>query len=276
MLSGNEPINDSSSQLLNLAMMVETKTDDNPITKEQLKLKAVDLSHKLVEFGGDNYTTSIYSGDKMFSSLIFNASASNITEQAVMYNHPIYNVTECQNILKKAYNITTVIFATNNFDASLNKENTNQFTISAYDLKSKQSLDLDLCDNVTQTIKIPITNTTGLNLTLYKEMKKQGIDILNPNDPFYTDRCNRFTDNSTSADTTLNWRRKTYLQGKMPLCVGLNCTYQGLDTGNYLSCQCQGMQSDAPIYYQLFNILTDSLSELNLGIIFCYKTIPVA
>jgi hypothetical protein len=275
MLSGKEPINDSSNQLLNLAMMVETKTDNSPITKEQLKLKAKDLSHKLVEFGGDNYTTSIYSGDKMFSSLIFNASAPNITDQAIKYNHPIYNMTECQSILKKAYNITTVIFATNNFEASLNKDNTNQYTITAYDLKTKQSLDLGLCNNITQTISIPITNTTGLNLTLYKEMKVQGIDILNPNDPFYTDRCISYTDNSTSADTTLNWRRKTYLKGKMPLCVGLNCTYQGLDTNNYLNCQCQGMQSDTPIYYQLLNVFTDSLSQLNLGIILCYKIIPV-
>jgi hypothetical protein len=106
----------------------------------------------------------------------------------------------------------------------MNVGDNDSFKFSAYDKTSGKKLDLDLCNNITYSVQIPFTNKPDLNLTLYKELKDQGIDIFNPSDNAFNDRCLTHINNQTGTDTTLNWRKQNYLQKTIPMCVGFNCT----------------------------------------------------
>jgi hypothetical protein len=112
-------------------------------------------------------------------------------------------------------------------------------------------------------------------LTLYRDLKKEGIDIFNPADPAFTDRCYTHINNETGADTTISWRQQNYIQKISPMCIGINCTYQGISEFDYVQCNCTGLQSDNNIVNELVNFVMTSVSSLNIGVIFCYKVISI-
>jgi hypothetical protein len=138
---------------------------------------------------------------------------------------------------------------------------------------TKAKLNLDYCEDIQNRVEIPI-DTSQFNMTLYHELKAQGIDIFDPKESIFNDRCISYTDNSTGTDTTLNWRRKFLYTQKVPMCVGFNCTYQGVSEANFLQCKCGGLNSDSEFLNSVSQMLLNSLSEINIGIVKCYKLIP--
>jgi hypothetical protein len=256
-------------------MLLEAKSTNDPLKKAKLINNMEDITDKVVQNidleDGDNMVF----GDKMYSGQIYTSDDLSLSrDMAIMNNLPLYNVTECEAILREVYGLTandTIIYVTGAIDGLYNDKNSTSYKISAYDGKSKKKLDLDNCENAQNSVEIPLSDTSGINMTLYNEMKEQGIDIFNPNDNFYNDRCVSYAANDT--DITIKNRRNILSAQKVPECVGLNCTYQGIGEYNYLKCQCAGLGSSSTIVNQITDMLFDSLSQINVGIVTCYKQI---
>jgi hypothetical protein len=251
-------------------MLLSDITDESDLNKALLKEKANTLSDKLVQNAILANNTDLLLGGSMFSTYI----STNKENGPIKYNHPIFNSTNCEDFLVREYNLTStddIVYVTNKINATMNVGDNDSFKFSAYDKASGKRLDLDLCNNTTYSVQIPFTNKSELNLTLYKELRHQGIDIFNPSDSAFNDRCFTHINNQTGTDTTLNWRKQNYLQKTIPMCVGFNCTYQGVSEFNYVKCSCTGLQSDSELVNNIVDILTTTVSKLNIGIIFCYK-----
>jgi hypothetical protein len=244
-----------------------------------LKLKSQELRNKLVLYTNITTTSSVISGGPIFSSHIYYSGNEDVSRNLAIENKlPIFNMTNCEPILKQYYNMSedsSIIYMADNFNSTLNVDKVNSYKLSAFDSTTRRKLDLDICQNTTQQILMPLSNITDFNITLYKEMKAQGIDILNPDDPYFNDRCQSFADNQTGADTTINYRRANYLQKRVPKCYGLNCTYQGVTNENYIRCNCTGIQTDIEILNKSFNYVITFISQFNIDIIKCYNVFPV-
>jgi hypothetical protein len=278
-INGNVPIDANTLDQINLLMLLEAKTTDDPLKKSQLKAYSNDIIDKFVSSVDlSDKKNSMLFGDSMYSGQIYSSDDELLSiDNAVSNSLPIYNMTQCESILKEIYGLdknSTIIYVTSATNGILNENNSTSYRITAYDGVTKAKLDLSYCEEVSNSVEIPLSDTAGLNLTLYKEMKEQGIDIFNPDDPFFNDICISYSNNSTDSDATLNWRRQHFYPQKMPMCVGVNCTYQGISEFNYVKCDCTGINSGSDIVDQIGNVLLESLSEINIGIVSCYKQIP--
>jgi hypothetical protein len=182
-----------------------------------------------------------------------------------------FDLTECQDILKERYHITSVMYMTSSIDASLRIENVNSYSIAAYNPTMRERLDLSICEHTYQQVSIPIVSRSEVNLTLFKEMEKYGIDIFNSTDPTFTSRCNAFKDND--KDTTVNYRINNIYQKRIPMCIGFNCSYQGINEFDYVKCNCTGLRTKVEIINGIVNSVISTFSEVNLGIVLCYNRI---
>jgi hypothetical protein len=256
--------------LLNLLMALEKGSNSTDI-----KQKTEAIVDKVVSFTKVPQNSTVIFGDSMFSGQMYTSNTNSTTtrESAVKNNLPIYDTSACERVLKEHYNITgdEILYVTGGFDSSLDG-NGSSYKLTAYNSQSKQKLDIDLCQNVSQTVEIPMT-ATNLNLTQYNTLKEAGIDIFNQNDPVFTDRCTAF--NNTGKDTSLTWRRNNLYQKKQPLCIGVSCTFEGISAYNYVQCNCTGLKTESEMVNKLVDTLISSVSKLNVGIIFCYAAVPV-
>jgi hypothetical protein len=272
MLDERKSMDDDVLLKMNLLMLIQNITNTSLLDRDKLREVADQVIDKVVTQMKVPENSTFVFGDSMYSGQIYTSDTNSISkDNAIMNNLPIYNVTQCENLLKEYYNISKIIYMTNSVDGSLTGDSSNSYRITAYDDLSRKKLNLDLCENVQNEIKIPLTNT-DINMTRYTELKEQGIDILNKNDPVFTDRCATFVD-SNGKDTSINWRIENLYQKKMPMCIGFNCTYDGIDEFYYAKCTCTGLQTDVAILNEFVDFFLSKLSELNIGILFCYKNI---
>jgi hypothetical protein len=276
-INGNAPVNAHTLDQINLLMLLEAKTTDDPLKKSQLRNYSDGIIDKVISSIDLSNKNSMVFGDDMYSGQIYSSDDEIYREDAILNNLPIYNMTECESTLRGVYGLTensTIIYITSVTNGLLNENNSTSYKITAYDGETMKKLSLTYCEDVSNSVEIPLSNTSELNLTLYNEMKEQGIDIFNPNDPIYNDICMSYIDNSTDSDTTITWRRKHLNPQKMPMCIGVNCTYQGINEFNYIKCDCTGINSGSSIVDGVAEVLMDSLSEINIGIVSCYRQIP--
>jgi hypothetical protein len=249
-------------------MMLES-TD---VRKQILKRTAINLNDKFVAGMGN---TSLLLGDSMFSTYAY-PNTEQAKQSAVEYSHAVFNSTDCDNYLVSYYNLTStqdIVYVTNKINSTINNDDADSYRFSAYDMNTGHKLDLDLCNNMTYNVQIPIANKSDLNLTMYKELKDQGIDIYNATDPAFTDKCFSHVDNVTGADTTPNWRKDHYYQHNTPMCIGVNCTFTGISSFDYIQCTCTGLKTDSEIVNKLVNMFIKTVSQFNIGVIFCSKTL---
>ena len=161
------------------------------------------------------------------------------------------------------------------------------FTIIKFDLQRENStikqveyklldengteVNLELCEN--QTIEIKYTldpNTPGVDFDKIKEFADKGIDIFNPDSPFFSDICIPYT-SSNGTDIPLKDRRKDMMQN-ISLCEE-GCEYKSFNVVTYeVSCDCnvKGDLSfdENPLEVPSFKTLVDST---NIKIVKCYK-----
>jgi hypothetical protein len=252
-------------------MLLEAKTNNDPGEIDKLKSDSEDLISKVVENSDLNDT--VVFGNSLYGGQIYTSDDEALSqENAIKNGLPIFDTKECEAILKAKYNLTgSVIYVTSSTDSLLNTNNLDSYKILAYDSVSKQKLDLEYCDTATQQVHIPMT--AEVNLTLYNKMKEEGIDIFDPNDPIFNDRCASYVDETTGKDTSLNWRRENLFQKQVPMCVGFNCTYVGINEFDYLTCNCTGFGSKSELVNQVLDSAIKTLSNFNIGIVRCYAQI---
>jgi hypothetical protein len=268
-----KPFSKKDLILLNLEILL-AKICNYSNELKKLKLKISDFNNKIILYSNLTLTDTLISGDSMYSSQIYSSMDTDI---AIKNNFPIFNMTECELILKKYYKLpdnSKFIFVTSNINSTLTDNNVNAYQISIYDSVSKNKLDTNICKNTTQMISMPLSNIANYNISSFKYMKQQGVDIFNPDDPYYNDRCRSYANNTTGLDTTVNWRRQNTAR-KIPQCFGLNCTYEGVDDNNYVQCLCSGADTGSEIINKSVNFFLDSLSQFNIEIFTCFYVINV-
>jgi hypothetical protein len=276
-LSGKTMVDEDTLNKMNLLMLLQTKTNKDPLVKEKLITQLDEITDKVVANMDFQSNNTLLFGDSMYSGQIYMSNELDTSKDKAIANKlPIYNVTECENILREVYNLSendSIIYVTSATDGELYNQNSTSYKIIAYDSVSKKRLNLDYCEDINNRVEVPL-DTSQFNMTLYNELKDQGIDIFDQNDSVFNDRCISYTDNSTGSDTTLNWRRQFLFAQKVPMCVGFNCTYQGVSEFNYLKCDCTGLNTGSGFIDDISKMLLDSLTEINIGIVTCYKQIP--
>ena len=144
------------------------------------------------------------------------------------------------------------------------KIDANNSTFVKFDIFAQNGTEIDknYCSNVSTTVSFPI----GLNVTKYQEFLDEGIDLLDPNDPYFSDRCIPVRKNSTS--TTILSRRSDYFN--ITLMCSPGCKLKGINTTTgYMDCDCN-IKDDAPIFSAIGNSELGVISSFNLEIVKCW------
>jgi hypothetical protein len=276
-LAGETAVNKDTLNKMNLLMLLQAKTDGDSLNKEKMQQQLDEIIDKVVANSDLSRDDTLLFGDSLYSGQIYTSGSLTAARDNAMDNNlPIYNITECEKMLREMYNLSandTIVYVTSATDGQLNDKNSTSYKIKAYDNVSKERLNLDYCEDIKNRVEIPL-DTSQFNMTLYNELIEQGIDIFDPKEAIFNDRCISYTDNTTNSDTSLNWRREHLYSQKVPMCIGFNCTYDGVNEFNYLNCNCAGLNSDSAVLNSVSEILLSSLSEINIGIVTCYKQIP--
>lgn len=180
---------------------------------------------------------------------------------------------KCEAVLRKQYSIpqSEVLFIVK-LDLDRKTEVTSQVEYEVYDSKGVK-LDLKYCDNTTVDIVYTIKNTSVFDVDLAKEYAKKGIDIYNPQDPFFTDICFPFS-SENGTDITLKDRLGD-IYANVSLCEN-SCEYKGVNlTEMSITCTCNvkpkiNTEINANFFLQgLSSAFTDS----NFMVVTCYNLV---
>jgi hypothetical protein len=273
-------LRDNTISLLSLAMLIQSK--DTKLKKEYTNLKKLisELNDLQILYNNITDNNTFISGDSMYSTHMYlSDNDTQLESEAVKNGFPIFDLKACEKLLRKYYNISDsekLIYLTNNINIGENicSDPSTTFAISVYSSVTKQKLNLNICKDLKQTIQVPINNLTNLNMTLYRELKKQGIDIFDPNNTYFNDRCASYVDINKMKDTTINSRNQNFLQSTLPRCKGLNCTYNGISDNGYVNCTC-GVGADEYFINEQVIYAVKTFSRFNLDVITCASSINV-
>ena len=133
-----------------------------------------------------------------------------------------------------------------------------------YDSKTKEQLDLSIC------------NHTKINILIPAVIEKDNINKYNSSHEYYNDIFYTYTtDNGT--DITLTDRKNEFISNNMSLCES-KCEYGGYDSDiNKAKCECEvkikiPLMSEITIDSNIFKKKIDIKNALNIKIMKCYKT----
>ena len=145
-------------------------------------------------------------------------------QKKVEYNHDnnnisIIDLSDCENILKKYYNLnendSLIIFKMDIYQKGLSFP----FVIyEVYHPKTKEKLDLEQCQDA------------KINLTLPVQIDEKNAFKHDPKNNFYKDLCYAYT-TENGTDITIEDRKKEFIDKNLSLCED-NCDYKGYDTRN--------------------------------------------
>lgn len=220
----------------------------------------------------------------IFSVQLGSTSSDNkkvLDEAARENNLSVLNFTKCEEELKLYYDLPknmSLLMRKIDFDSLTNLNNlkdsnaSNSVTFSFYHPESKQKLNSSICDDVPVSVSLPLKNPTRLNMALYLSLSSSGLDGFDPNSTAFSSRCFPLSDNSSNADTSVNFRRNNYFQGTAE--CGEGCTYQGLSEDNYMDCNCTGI-GDSEIANTIVGEVLADFPTMNIDIAKCYNLLFV-
>ena len=131
---------------------------------------------------------------------------------------------ECENILKKEYNISKneslLIYK---LDIKNEDLSSTYVQYEVYYPKAKKQLNLTFCNGVKIEINVPV-NLDDKSILLYESLSKEGYNLFDCNDNFYNDICSTYT-SENGTDMTLEDRKNEmfYANGNITLCQS-GCT----------------------------------------------------
>ena len=183
------------------------------------------------------------------------------------YNLSLVNLSECENILRKHYNIVEnqeiIIFKIEHYIIGYN------IPIIEYVLfneDGKIKLELDVCNDTSVIYKIPVS------------INEDELFKYNPKSDYYNDKCYPYSSNN-KTDIILYDRRNEYNDNNMSLCER-NCTYKSYNsTTKKVDCECK-LKFKIPFFeeiyidqYKLLDKFINIKSATNILIMKCYKVL---
>jgi len=200
---------------------------------------------------------------------------------AVSENMAFLNLTNCENILKKEYDIADnvhLLVQQIDLNSLLNRNYTeinitdtsNGVNFDFYNPYTKEKLNKSLCNEVSTPISIPFKNSSRIKPQIYTNLKIfPALDAYDIKSPSFHSRCYKSTSLESDADVSINYRRNNYYQNTSISCSE-GCEYKGLDENIYVICDCHSLvnedNSNNGILESLF-----SLPQFNYDIAFCYN-----
>ena len=228
------------------------------ISEMIIKIKDGSLDSLLESVINNNENIIIENKDEIYS-------ITTLSNQNIQKNRTVVNLGECENKLKKAYNMSQnanlIIFKIEKFIPEY------KIPIVEYELFSengKINLDLNLCKGIKTNTFIPVDIDEN---NLYK---------YDPKDKYYNDRCHQHT-TENGTDITLYDRQKEFNENHLSLCEK-DCEYKGYDKyKKIVECECVIKNIKNIIENidkkQLLNEFKNVKKILNIDLIKCYKLI---
>ena len=197
------------------------------------------------------FTTSViqnYTGDE---NLIISTQDSNVFQltntlnelnsrkgaTSNNYSLSMIDLGECGEALKSKYHIyddtPLIIFKLEKPGEVASKRN---IQYEVYDPKTKQKMDLSICDDEKIDIYIPVSLSEEIE-ELHSDLLNNGYDLFNPNDSFYQDICTPYT-TINGTDIILSDRRSYYYNDTETSCQE-GCEYSEYSSETkHLKCEC--------------------------------------
>jgi len=198
------------------------------------------------------------------NDVIYQLTSSENQKNNEYINISTLNLNECENILKKYYNISEndslIIFKLDNIISDINIP---IVEYQVYDPITKNTLSLDICNDTTINIKYPVN------------INKDEIFKYDPNSDFYNDNCFPYT-SDRGTDIILEDRKKEYNDKNLALCEK-ECDFIGYDKNNKkVSCKCKPKEVLSKTTninfdkYLLLHKFIDFKDNTNIYLIFCF------
>ena len=178
--------------------------------KEKDDKCVIDISNKSLSEIFDNlnndiltYDTNVELEGKNFSMEVIN-STQNYT---VKVNLCVVNLSQCENILKKKYNLKqneSLLIAKFDINDTKKIKLNGEVIYKIYDSNGTE-LNLQYCSNSSILIEYVIKNSTYVNITYPEIMNGKKIDIFNPKDNYFNYIC--ITTIGVNGDLTIKERK---------------------------------------------------------------------
>ena len=260
------------------------------------KIEIIDISLSDIEIISDeindifnqlnNYLISnSYSGENKIiqkGHWIFQISTVEDQKNTDNINVSSIDLGECQNILKKQYNILyndSILIIKVDF-----KSEDSDLTYVQYELFhpiNKTRLNLDYCSDYEIYINVPVNLIEDI-LELYDNLDLSGYNLFDKNDYFYNDICSSYT-TENGTDILLKDRLKDIYNkyGNLSICQN-GCLIQSYNkTNKKAKCDCEIQNKDTELNItkiityikteNISNILFETISNSNLKVLKCYK-----
>ncbi len=226
------------------------------LSKEELYSSVKQLKSILL-----SYNKTIQGKDYIFQCYPINKQLSRIGSSSTL------DINNCSKLLNNSnYTIAK-------FDILRNKS-ANQVEYTILD-ENNNIVDLSLCEGQKGTIKYTLDPVAlGIDISMVTEMASQGIDIFNPEDPFFNDICYPYTTKS-NTDIPLKDRRKDIFQN-VSLC-DTDCTYKGFNPITYeVTCDCS-IKTEMKLTPKMPSVpfYTSLIESTNIMIVKCYKLLGI-
>lgn len=251
--------------------LVDGECTFSKVTEETLKVFSDKVNDIIIKNMTDKETNIFIQGD----NLLFQVTTTDNAKNNQYKNVSSIDFGECEAKVKNEYQIDYIIIK--KIDINVNEKTVVLYEL--YDPKSKQKLNLTLCDKNKIEIFTPIKDLQEETINNYNELINQGYNIFDPNDIFYNDICTPFT-SENDTDLLLTDRKKVYFDENLTYCQS-GCTYKNVIVeSQQVQCECPTVdQQNYEISSMTFELL--DLSDFflkvvefsNFKVITCYKLI---
>ena len=243
-----------------------------------------EMAEEIYYYIKNNLINSNFTDDYLLiktPSFKFQLSTNEFINSLGNLNTSKINLGECENKLKKKYNISDnyslIIFR-------IDIENSDKsYTFVQYEVFNPETYDelgLDVCDNILINITIPAKLDSETQL-IFAKLKNYGYNLFDPNDKFYNDICTKYTSENKTDILLADRKNDIYNKyGNKTICQ------DGCDLASYngsleeATCQCQPQTKQTDLNLNIsknFNIkglnqvFFKTLNNSNFRVLKCYQ-----
>ena len=201
-------------------------------------------------------------------------------KKAIEEKLTVGNFTECENILKKEYNISqnkVLLMKKAEFIAKMDIERANNpdasqgLSFEFIDPNTMKKLNSSICSKMNTPISIPFKRGERLKMEQYEKsaLINKELDLYNNESPAYYSRCFKTNQIETGADVSINYKRSQMFQNTSITCSH-ECKYDGLDKNIYVKCNCttNGKNETSNTGNEF---VFEPLPSMNYEIVECYR-----
>lgn len=261
----------------NITESVATYKMDTDVNSNDFKLiinQGIDLGFSTAKNNDKDMLTTIKAEDYVFNFYPSDMNSSIIKENG----SPVLDLGECENILRKAYDIPAdeeLYISQIVYQNTTNNSATYPLQYEVYRESTEEKVDLSPCDGVKIKISQPMLNKEQLNIELGLSLLEEGINIYDPEDEIFNDRCTSLS--VGGKDVSMKDRREQ-IYTPASFC-GDGCSVGSINlTSNDIECECEPQSGGFTSLLEeneVFSAFTSLIESTNIEMFRCYKLITL-